>query len=199
MTELESLNKIEAALFLAARFLTVDELVRLTDVNPIMLKELLKKLEVKYTGGGSLCIVKREVEGHVYYKMDVKSSYAHYINKIASGKSEFTRAEQGTLAVIAYKQPIKQSIIVKIRGNKAYDHIKHFRQNDLVKARRLGRTYEITLSEKFYDYFHIKKENLKNETEKEVKEQIEQIENQFKLLENPNNKNNKNDKNNSRY
>lgn len=161
MTEIESLNKIEAALFLAARFLTVEDLVRLTDINPIMLKELLKKIEEKYAGEGSLCIVKREVEGHTFYKMDVKEKYAHYINKIASGKSEFTKAEKGTLAVIAYKQPIKQSIIVKIRGNKAYEHIKHFRQNDLIKARRLGRTYELTLSDKFYDYFHISKDDLK--------------------------------------
>ncbi len=172
MAEIESLNKIEAALFLAARFLNVNELVRLTDVNPIMLKELIRKIEEKYAGEGALRIVRREVEGHIYYKMDIKSKYAHYINKIASGKTEFTKAEKGTLAVIAYKQPIKQSIIVKIRGNKAYDHIKHFKQNDLVKARRLGRTYELTLSEKFYDYFHIKEENLKNETKKEVEEQI---------------------------
>ena len=172
MTEIESLNKIEAALFLAARFLNVNELVRLTDVNPIMLKELIRKIEEKYAGEGALRIVRREVEGHVYYKMDIKSKYAHYINKIASGKTEFTKAEKGTLAVIAYKQPIKQSIIVKIRGNKAYDHIKHFKQNDLVRARRLGRTYELTLSEKFYDYFHIKKENLKDETKEEVEDQI---------------------------
>jgi segregation and condensation protein B len=181
MTEIESLNKIEAALFLAARFLTVEDLVRLTDVNPIMIKELLQRLEGKYTGEGSLCILKRKVEGHVYYKMDVEEKYAHYINRIASGKSEFTKAEKGTLAVVAYKQPIKQSIIVKIRGNKAYEHIKHFRQNDLIRARRLGRTYELTLSDKFYDYFHIKKEDLNNETEKEVEEQLE---NQFKQLEN---------------
>jgi segregation and condensation protein B len=184
MTEVESLNKIEAALFLAARFLTVEELVRLTDINPIMLKELLTKLEKKYVGEGAIVIVKRQVEGTDYYKMDVKQTYAHYINRIASGKSEFTRAEQGTLAVIAYKQPIKQSIIVKIRGNKAYDHIKHFIQNDLVKSRRLGRTFELTLSERFYDYFHIKKEELKNETKKEVEEKIES---QFKFLENANN------------
>ena len=178
MSEQELLNKIEAVLFLAARFLTTDELVRLTDVNPINLKEFLKKLEQKYSKEGSaLIIVKREVEGQTYWKMDVKSNYTHYINKIASGKAEFTKAEKGTLAVIAYKQPIKQSIIVKIRGNKAYEHIKHFIQNDLLSARRLGRTYELTLSEKFYDYFHIKKEELKNESEKEVEEHIEKVEN----------------------
>jgi segregation and condensation protein B len=181
----ELLNKIEAALFLAARFLTIEELVRLTDVNPITMRELLKKLERKYnTENSALTILKRQVEGQEYWKMDVKNNYSHYINKIASGKAEFTKAEKGTLAVIAYKQPIKQSIIVKIRGNKAYDHVRHFVRNDLVKARRLGRTYELTLSERFYDYFNIKKEELKKETKKEVEEQIgEKIEKQIEKVE----------------
>jgi segregation and condensation protein B len=185
MQDTELLNKVEAALFLAARFLTIEELVRLTDINPITMRELLKKLEHKYNKQESaLTILKRQVEKEEYWKMDVKNHYSHYINKIASGKAEFTKAEKGTLAVIAYKQPIKQSIIVKIRGNKAYDHVKHFVRNDLIRARRLGRTFELTLSERFYDYFNIKKEELKNETEKEVEEQIEE---RMEKVENANN------------
>ena len=120
MTEIESLNKIEAALFLAARFLTVEDLVRLTDINPIMLKELLERLEEKYAGEGSLCIVKREVEGHVYYKMDVKEKYASMINKLASGKAEFTKAEKGTKNI---EETVKKIIDTALEKALAKAHI----------------------------------------------------------------------------
>ena len=43
-SEIENMKKIEAALFLSARFLTLQELVMLTDINPLMLKELMEKL-----------------------------------------------------------------------------------------------------------------------------------------------------------
>ena len=77
------------------------------------------------------------------------------------GSSEFSKTEQETLAVIAYKQPIKQSVIIKIRGNKAYEHIRNFAQLNLIKAKKLGRTKELTLSEEFYDYFHVQGEGEK--------------------------------------
>ena len=72
------------------------------------------------------------------WKMDVKKEYSNIINKLATGSSEFSKAEQETLAIIAFKQPIKQSVIIKIRGNKAYDHIKKFAELDLVKKKKQG-------------------------------------------------------------
>jgi len=43
--ETESTEKVEASLFIAGRFLNLQELIMLTDVNPIMLKEILHRLE----------------------------------------------------------------------------------------------------------------------------------------------------------
>ncbi|MBU2497045.1 MAG: SMC-Scp complex subunit ScpB, partial [Nanoarchaeota archaeon] len=84
-----------------------------------------------------------------------KTQYSSLINKIASGESEFSKAEQQTLAVIAYKKPIRQSIIIKIRGNKAYDHVKKFLELGLLTSKKEGRTYILDLSENFYNYFSI--------------------------------------------
>jgi len=128
----------------------------LTDINPIMLREILKKLEKKYSHGAIILINTNQS-----WKMDVNSKYHYLINKLATGKAEFTKAEQETLAVIAYKQPIKQSVVIKIRGNKAYEHIKKFIEISLVVAKDLGHTKELNLSEDFYDYFNI--ESLKKE------------------------------------
>jgi len=151
----ENLKKVEAALFLSARFLSLQELVNITDINPLMLKELLEKLIEKYNNENSAIEI---VSKENMWKMDVKQEYVEMINKLATGSSEFTKAEQETLAVIAYKQPIKQSVVIKIRGNKAYDHIKKFIDIGLVVAKKLGHTLELRLSEEFYDYFHIGKE-----------------------------------------
>ncbi len=152
--ELENLRKIEAALFLSARYLSLNQLVLLTDVNPLTIKDSIEKLIEKYSKDESAIeIIKKEN----MWKMDVKPEYVNMVNKLATGTSEFTKAEQETLAVIAYKQPIKQSVVIKIRSNKAYDHIKHFTEIGLVHAKKLGHTKELKLSEEFYDYFHLSK------------------------------------------
>ncbi len=152
--EREGLKKLEAALFLSAKFLTLQELVMLTDINPLMIKELLNKLIEKYNKEDSAIeiVVKENM-----WKMDVRQEYVHMINKLATGSAEFSKTEQETLAVIAYKQPVKQSVVIKIRGNKAYEHVKKFIDVGLVSAKKSGRTKELKLSDDFFEYFHLQK------------------------------------------
>jgi segregation and condensation protein B len=145
----------EAVLFIAGKFMSVDELVMYTNINPITLREILQKLEEKYKNMNSAfeLVVRGE-----NYKFDVKKEYSNLVNKLAAGKSEFTKAEQETLAIIAYKQPILQSVVVKIRGNKAYDHIKRLIELSLLKTRRTRHTLELSLSDTFYEYFSVNKD-----------------------------------------
>ena len=150
--EAQNMKKVEAALVIAGRFLSLKELVSLTDVNPILLRKILGDLEDKYKDSGIEITKKDDM-----WKMDVTSNYVDIVNKLATGSSEFTRAEQETLAIIAYKQPIKQSVIIKIRGNKAYDHIKNFVSINLVNKKKVGHTAELTLNDNFYDYFSLDK------------------------------------------
>jgi len=130
----------------------------LTDINPLMLKEFLVKLTNKYAqDSSSIEIVKKEG----MWKMDVKEEYVGLINKLATGNAEFSKAEQETLAVIAYKQPVKQSVVINIRGNKSYDHIKNFISLGLVNAKKVGHTQELHLSDTFFEYFHLVKKGNK--------------------------------------
>lgn len=151
-TEIENIKKVEAALFVSGRYLTLSELVSLSDVNPILLRKILSDLKDKYSDSG---IEITEQAGK--WKMDVSSDYRDIVNRLATGESEFSNAEQETLAIIAYKQPMKQSVLIKIRGNKAYDHIKRFVELGLVNKKRIGHTAELTLSDSFHDYFHVGK------------------------------------------
>jgi segregation and condensation protein B len=154
LKEAENQEKVEATLFISGRFLNIEELSRLTDLNPSMLKGILYNLQKKYSLG-----VIRVINRNDSWKMDIAEKYHYLINRLATGNTEFTKAEQETLAVIAYKQPIKQSVVIKIRGNKSYDHIKKFRELGLVKAKKDGHTNELSLSEEFYEYFNVHKKN----------------------------------------
>ena len=148
---------VEAALFIAGRYVALHEIVSLTNINPITLREILENLEKKYGKSGAMIITSREDR----YKMDVKPEFHHLINRLALGEHEFTRAEQETLAIIAYKQPINQSVVVKIRSNKAYDHIKSLIRAGLVRGKKKAHTLELTLDESFYDYFSLNEKRIK--------------------------------------
>lgn len=184
-SEIKAMKKLEAALFLSARFLSVEDLIMLTDINPLMLKELFSRLIEKYNSEDSAIeiVIKENM-----WKMDVKQEYVSMINKLATGSAEFSKTEQETLAVIAYKQPVKQSVIINIRGNKAYEHVKKFIEIGLVKAKKLGHTKELRLSNDFYEYFHLKDKKLEkvdktsnsqnNDSEEDIVK-VEQTENKI--------------------
>ena len=155
--EKNGLRKLEAVFFVSGRYLSMQDIISLTDLTPLLIRELIEKLQERYNKTDSAIEI---VEKNNLWKMDVKPEYQNLINKLATGNTEFAKAEQETLAIIAYKQPIKQSVIVKIRGNKAYDHINKFFDLGLIKKKKTGHTYELSLSDDFYDYFNI--ENTKN-------------------------------------
>lgn len=154
MEKQEEIKKVEALLFIAGRFVNEADIVRITGIDPISLREILKEIKEKYRDS-ALDIEEIEFEGIKHYKMDVKKEYKNIALHLVS-KQEFSKAEQETLALIAYKQPVKQSLIIKIRGNKAYDHIKKFIAYGLINAKKYGHTYLLTLTNKFYEYFDLK-------------------------------------------
>lgn len=177
--EKEDLKTLEAVFFISGRFLNMKDLISLSDLNPIILGDLIERLKDKYNKEDSAIEI---IEKGGMWKMDVRQEYSHIINKLATGSAEFTKAEQETLAIIAYKHPIKQSVIIKIRGNKAYDHIKKFSDLGLIKRKKIGHTNELSLSEDFYDYFSISESDrttssgLNKEIDREIKEAEKEVE-----------------------
>lgn len=166
--EAEDLRRLEAIFFVSGRFLSMQEIIALSDLNPIVIDELILKLQEKYDKNNSAMEI---VKKNNLWKMDVRSEYSYIINKLATGSSEFTKAEQETLAVIAFKHPIKQSVVIKIRGNKAYDHIHKFLSLGLIKSKKVGHTNELSLSDEFYDYFNIEESKGKVFDEKNLEEE----------------------------
>ncbi len=154
--ERENMKTLEAALFVSGRFLSMPEIISLTDLNPLIIKDLISQLKEKYEKNNSAIAI---VEKSNLWKMDVNPEYTYLINKLATGETEFTKAEQETLAIIAFKQPIKQSVMIKIRGNKAYDHVTKLTNLGLIKKKKEGHTNILTLADDFYDYFNATEKN----------------------------------------
>ncbi len=173
--EKEDLKTLEAVFFVSGRYLNMQDLITLSDLNPIIIRELIERLQEKYEKNDSAIEI---VEKNGMWKMDVRQEFSPIINKMATGSAEFSKAEQETLAIIAFKQPMKQSVLIKIRGNKAYDHIKKFFDLGLIKKKRDGHTHELSLSDDFYDYFGVAENEGKNilrTAEKNLESETEEV------------------------
>jgi segregation and condensation protein B len=57
------------------------------------------------------------------------------------------------LALVAYKQPITQSQIVKVIGNRAYDYVKILEQRGMIRTEKHSRTKALIATKEFANYF----------------------------------------------
>lgn len=147
---------IEALLF-ATNGLTVDEISKRIDVTRGKAKQLLEELELEHledTKGIQI------IQDGDIWKMSVKPEMTPQVRDILP--PEFPKAIIKTLAIIAAKKPVKQSVVVRMRGNKAYDHVKKLEKLGLITSFKQGSTKILDLTEKFFNYFHFNESELKD-------------------------------------
>ncbi|PIX42553.1 SMC-Scp complex subunit ScpB, partial [archaeon CG_4_8_14_3_um_filter_38_5] len=89
------------------------------------------------------------------YRMTVDRNLINGLNELVP--DEFSKSVIKTLSVIAWKQGITQSEVVRIRGNKSYAHIEQLIQLGFINAEPYGRTAKLNLANKFFEYFDINK------------------------------------------
>ena len=94
------------------------------------------------------------------YCLELKSSLNEFVEDLLP--SELRTSELRTLATIAIKKKILQSDLIVLRGSGAYDHIKELlNKNFIIKRKQKdGRSYWLTLSEKFFQTFAVSNEYL---------------------------------------
>ncbi len=151
-------TKLEALLFASARAMSADELAKLlrekdTEAIRRALAEIADDLAKKES---SLMLI----EDGGNYRFAVREKYLPFVRKVVT-KTELPKTILETLAVIAYKAPILQSKLIKIRTNKAYDHLRHLEKTSYITREKSGRTKLIKLTQKFYTYFDISPDKLK--------------------------------------
>jgi len=145
---------IEAALFASGRTLTPKELSDISGLAEERAAALADDLAADYAVRNSGIEIKKIGEG---YSMQVRFGLAGKILSFAPKEIEAPLIR--TLAIIAYKQPIKQSHLVEIRGNKSYDHVKELEKRGLINSEKQGHTKLLTTTPGFADYFGISSAN----------------------------------------
>ena len=162
-------NKVETVLFTIGRFLNLDEISKLSGIGSVgYLKELLDGLKKDYeTRNGALEIISQGEK----WKINIRKEYLHLTENLLKD-AELDRPTQETLAVIAYKNPAQQHEIIKIRGNKAYDHIGILKELDFVTSEPSGRSRLLKLTQKFYDYFDVVADQLKAKLKEAEKKEV---------------------------
>lgn len=140
---------IEAALFVAARPMTLAELYHVVGIPKPQIKKLLKEMEKEYDDH-SLSVRERDN----YYELHIKEEYKDNVEHLAPEK-DFSKATLQTLSLISYHNPVKQSFVVETRGNRAYDHIKELSSRGFIRLEPEGHTNRIHITKKFLDYFDL--------------------------------------------
>ena len=157
MPDLDLVTKIEAILYLKGRPITKKNLSQITssDINSIV--NALKELKEKYSNSKS-AIELNEVNNS--YCLELKSTLNEFVEDLLP--SELRTSELRTLATIAIKKKILQSDLIILRGSGAYDHIKELTNKNFIIKRKQkeGRSYWLSLSEKFFQTFAVSNEYL---------------------------------------
>ncbi|MEC8670292.1 MAG: SMC-Scp complex subunit ScpB [Candidatus Thermoplasmatota archaeon] len=149
MSEIPLETLLEATLFSAGRSLSVQELSENLGYEDDEILESMNNLQstIKRRRGGGLQIV--EIGGK--WAMEVKPGIADHLPK--ETKSELPPKLLKAAALIAYHQPMPQSRLVELLGQRAYDHIRELAQAGLIGRRRDGNTRRLTTTRRFSEMF----------------------------------------------
>jgi len=149
MSEIPLETLLEATLFSAGRSLSVQDLSENLGYENEEILESMTNLQstIKRRRGGGLQIV--EIGGK--WAMEVKPGIADHLPK--ETKSELPPKLLKAAALIAYHQPMPQSRLVELLGQRAYDHIRELAQAGLIGRRRDGNTRRLTTTRRFSEMF----------------------------------------------
>lgn len=146
----QTIRIVEAALFSAGKPILVEELADSTGLSKEDVRAACKALEREYeTSPGSLEVGKAGEK----WAMQLKAQWAPHAAKLAPMEVPIKTLK--TLALIAFHQPILQSELKRMVGERVYDHMHELHERGLVNAREHGQSKMITTSERFPEYFGI--------------------------------------------
>ncbi len=144
--------RLEAILYLKGRPLSLLELSDHAGTTQSKVEEALLALTASYAQRDTALDV-QENKGR--YSLQLRPGLGELVQNLLP--VNLSTATLRTLATIALKKRILQSELVDIRGSGAYEHIKDLLQENFIERKRQseGRSYWLTLSEKFHRTFSV--------------------------------------------
>ncbi len=145
-----NLNTIlEAIVFSAGKSLSVTEISELVSKPSSEVEDALNslRLTIKRRKEGALQLT--EVSGR--WILEVKTGLSLFLPD--SFRADIPQRLLPAAALIAYHQPMSQSQLVDMLGQRAYDHVRELSNRGLIDRRRDGLTRRLTTTRRFAEYF----------------------------------------------
>jgi len=145
-------SRIETVLFVTAKAMMVEEISEILKEDAVEVESALLDLIMDYSSrDGAL-----EIDDENGYIIQVRSEYMDIVEKLVP--VELKAGTLRTLSVIAIKEPLRQSKLIELRGQSAYDHIHELLEKGLISRKRdtNGRSYVLKTTPKFAEYFKLK-------------------------------------------
>lgn len=168
-------KKVEAILFTVGKEITTERIAALCSIDDAEVLSHLNSLKERYASlNHSLQITQRDNT----WKLTVRDEFIPLVSSIVQS-TDMEGSVMQTLAVIAWRYPVVQSEIVKLRGPSAYEHMRGLIEQGYVAKERFGRTYKVKLTKKFFEFFDLPSKEAKqaflNEIPGDVLQEAENV------------------------
>ncbi len=146
-------NLVEGALYVSGKPLSIEEISTKLEIGKKKVEDLLNELALEYLDRPTAIVINQVGET---FQMALKTEYVEKVSKFAKGGA-IAEKYLRTLTIIALKQPILKSMVIKLRGTGAYEHVKYLVENGLVEAVKKGRSQELTTTDMYAEMFGLPK------------------------------------------
>lgn len=164
---------VESVLFQTSKPVSIKEISEVTGLDSRTVKNNLLDLIKEYDEKKDSSI--KIVQAGKKYTMQVKEKYKDKTIMIAD--PEINENILKTLTLIAFHQPVKQSNLRRMIGNKAYEHVDQLSSMKLVHSKKHRNTEMLTTTKQFPEYFGIdstKPEEIRDFLMKKVADNIKE-------------------------
>ena len=150
--------RLEAILYLKGRPLTLSELAGIAGIDRDTAELALITLMADYAHRDTALEIHQDGQ---HYALQLRESLADLVQELLP--VDLSTAALRTLATIALRKRLLQSELVDLRGSGAYEHIKELLAHEFIERKRQsdGRSYWLSLSDKFHRTFAIQTDELR--------------------------------------
>ena len=149
MTEASLSIILEAIMFTSGRSMSTDELSKIVVKSSDEVNSALSELQSRIKRRQDAALQLTEVAGR--WICEVRPSLSAYLPE--SFRPDTPQRLLPAAALIAYHQPMAQSQLVEMLGQRAYDHVRELANLGLIDRRRDGLTRRLTTTRRFAEYF----------------------------------------------
>jgi segregation and condensation protein B len=140
---------LEAILFTSGRSMSTAELAVIVEKSNAKVGAALSELQIRIKRRQDSALQLTEVSGRWIF--EVRPNLSDHLPD--SFRPDTPQRLLPAAALIAYHQPMAQSQLVEMLGQRAYDHVRDLANLGLIDRRRDGLTRRLTTTRRFAEYF----------------------------------------------